>query len=221
MVTKRIYAIRHGQSEWNVLYKTIPSDERYHPKMKTIDCGITTLGKEQSLEAGRQLAAQLATDTNRRIDHMVISPLRRALQTATHVLEAFPEDTPIVEISELCSEMLRDACDIGTVPSELAKEFPHWDFSRLDQFWWHGGLNGEETWILMQQQKIQESETQVIRRISALKRYLRSLEGETIVVVCHSDFIWLLTSEQKNNAERTGIYPKNGEIVDITRHVIL
>lgn len=218
--TRRIYAVRHGQSEWNVLYKTLSSEaDRYSPRMKTIDCDITALGKEQSLQAGMQLAEKFAS-TKRKIDLMMISPLRRALQTASHVLEAFPEnERPVVEICELCSEVLLDACDIGTVPTELAREFPQWDFSNLDPFWWHGGMDPEQTWALLQQKKVQETEEEVEKRMNLLKKRLRSLKGDTIVLICHSDVICWLTSELKENGERLGTYPKNGEIVDITRHI--
>ena len=86
---RRIYAIRHGQSEFNVLYESPPSDEeRYHPRMKKIDCDITPLGVEQSLAAGKELTKLLGPSP---LDCMVISPLRRALQTAQNVLQAYQE----------------------------------------------------------------------------------------------------------------------------------
>jgi broad specificity phosphatase PhoE len=222
VTARRIYAIRHGQSEFNVLYELLPSEEeRYHSKMKVIDCDVTALGKEQSLQAGKRLAQQLATSTvTGKIDYMMISPLRRALQTATHVLESFTEETPVVEISELCSEVLLDACDIGTEPKDLVKEFPQWDFTKLDQFWWHGGLDPETTWELMQKKQIQETEEEVDRRMARLKSHLRNLNAEIIVIVCHSDVIWYLTSELKEDGKRDGTYPENGEIVDITHNIL-
>ncbi|KAG7367140.1 histidine phosphatase superfamily protein [Nitzschia inconspicua] len=220
--TKRVYAIRHGQSEFNVLFdKTPPPDaERYHPtNMKKIDCDITERGKEQSRQAGRTLV-ELLTSSQRKIDFLMISPLRRALQTATHLLEAFPENHNfVVEISNLCTEILLDSCDIGTEPRALAKEFPQWDFSSLETYWWYGGLDPESTWTQMQEKKCQETEEVAERRMGLLKNYLGRLDGETIVVICHSDVIWWLTSEIKNSGERCGTYPKNGEIVDITRYL--
>ena len=133
---RRIYAIRHGQSVFNVLYESPPSDEeRYHQRMKKIDCDITPLGVDQSLNAGKELTELLDP---RPLDCMVISPLRRALQTAQHVLRAYREENPpTLKISKLCSEVLLDACDIGSTPIQLAQEFPEWDFSHLEQFWWH------------------------------------------------------------------------------------
>jgi broad specificity phosphatase PhoE len=216
---RRIYAIRHGQSEFNVLYESLPSDkERYHPKMKTIDCDITQLGISQSRIAGEELPKLLGP---RPLDCMVISPLRRALQTADNVLQAMPQtNKPIVEISQLCTEVMLDACDIGSTPTELAREFPRWDFSHLDQFWWHGGLDPEETWKCMQQNQIQEKEVQVERRMELLREYLRSLDHGIIVVVCHSDVIWWLTSQIKEDGDRYGTHAKNGEITDITEFVL-
>ena len=125
---KRIFAIRHGESVWNVLRSQYPSqEERYHPRMWTIDCDITDLGIQQAKQAGKDLGKEVST-----IDLMIISPLRRALRTASLVLENFPGEEPSqIVISKDISEVMVDPCDIGSSPITLSKEFPKWDFSHL------------------------------------------------------------------------------------------
>ena len=56
---KRVFVIRHGESKWNVLRKEYPGeDERYHPRMWTVDCDITELGVRQAKQAGLDLVTQ-------------------------------------------------------------------------------------------------------------------------------------------------------------------
>ncbi|KAG7353105.1 histidine phosphatase superfamily branch 1 protein [Nitzschia inconspicua] len=124
-----------------------PNDIIPPTKMKKIDCDITERGKEQSRQAGRTLI-ELLTSSQRKIDFLMISPLRRALQTATHLLEAFPENHNfVVEISNLCTEILLDSCDIGTEPRALTEEFPQWDlkFEDILVAWWLGPRNDLDT----------------------------------------------------------------------------
>lgn len=45
-------------------------------------------------------------------------------------------------------------------------------------------------------------------------------DGEIVVVVCHSDVIWWLTSEVKGDNERFGVWTKNAEILDITEFIL-
>jgi broad specificity phosphatase PhoE len=92
---RRILAVRHGESELNVLRCAHPSeDEQYHPRMHKVDCSVTALGKQQGKEAGVALAKKLTS-----VDLFLISPLRRALQMANYVLESFPL-APRVQILE-------------------------------------------------------------------------------------------------------------------------
>jgi broad specificity phosphatase PhoE len=180
--------------------------------MWRIDCSVTDLGKEQSKEAGITLARDVDS-----IDLVVVSPLRRALQTASYILESFPT-TPRIEVSKDSAEIMVDPCDIGSPPSVLAKEFPSWDFSQLQDYWWQGGKSPEETLELMRQRQGLEVETDIEKRIAALREHLREQQQETIILVCHSETIWWLTSELKNG-ERFGTWTKNGEILDITEQI--
>lgn len=222
MKQKRIFAVRHGQSEWNVLHEAYPSEEdQYHPRMCKIDCDMTELGKQQSKEAGITLSEQLASFGISSPDLVMVSPLRRALHTASYVLESFSGMAPPkIQICKDCTEVMLVSCDIGSPPAALSNEFPEWDFSHLNGFWWYGGHSPERTWSLMQQEKFREKESDIAERIKSLKACLRAADHATIVVVCHSDTIWWLTSKVNDDGERFGTYTKNAEILDITSHIM-
>jgi broad specificity phosphatase PhoE len=156
----RIYAIRHGQSEWNVLHEMYPREEdRFHPRMKKIDSDMTDLGVQQCRDAGRRFSELLSSVGVVSPDYVLVSPLKRALYSASYILEAFVPSTlsfcvdendrnitttsgpspslrglPAsikVEICKDCTEVLIDSCDIGTPVTTLSREFPQWDFSTL------------------------------------------------------------------------------------------
>lgn len=215
MGKRRIFVIRHGESEWNVLRQAYPTEEeRYHPRMFTVDCDITELGVRQAQEAGKELATKLDS-----IDLVVISPLRRALQTAHHVLNNFPSPPNEVQISKDAAEVMVDPCDIGSSPTRLCQEFPTWDFSHLQEHWWHGGLSPGETLTLMTTRQNLEGDEDVEKRIGTLKSFLRQSDAQTIVVVCHGDLIWWLTL-QLEDGKPYGLKAKNGQIIEITQHVL-
>jgi broad specificity phosphatase PhoE len=210
----KIFAIRHGQSVWNVLHSNHPSqEERYHPRMWTVDCDITNIGVQQAKQAGENLGAEISS-----IDLVIISPLRRALQTASLLLENFPAKPSQILISKDAAEVMVDPCDIGSSPKKLAKEFPKWDFSHLSENWWNGGLTQDETLAQMKDSKGLETEEDAQTRIEALKSFLRSKDGGNVVVVCHSDTIWWLTRREKDG-DQWGLRVDNGEVVDITSYI--
>lgn len=64
---KKLYFVRHGESEWNVADKICGST----------DIPLTDKGKEQAMETGR-----LINSMNIKIDQILYSPLSRAADTA-------------------------------------------------------------------------------------------------------------------------------------------
>ena len=226
----RILAIRHGESEWNVLHRKYPTEEeRYHPRMWTIDCGLTERGVDQAKQAGLELEQQTLPDG---VDLVVVSPLRRALDTAQHIVHEFHNHKresklatkiPLVQISKDAAEVMVDPCDIGSTPRQLEIDYPQRDFSNLEQHWWHGGKSPSEALKSMVERKWLETAKDAQARIQG--RLLDYLKGEaknfsTIVIVCHSDTIWWLTRTQHENGEYFGQRAENGEILDITDHVL-
>lgn len=252
---RRVLAVRHGQSTWNVLKARFPSEqERFQePVMYTPDAPITELGVSQSRQAGRNLskALLLNNSNNDNIDGdtttggaasyvMIVSPLRRALQTARHMLSTvshLPLATPMVHAA--ATEIMADACDIGSPVADLQAEFGNdFDFSNMSSgqkeeesiYWWPFHQSLEETWRRMKNRLDGgcETEEMVQRRIELLKQVIAQncLKGNAsaadvvVVVVCHSDLIYSLTRHVNQNGQVVGWDSDNGEILDITRFVL-
>lgn len=84
---KRLYIIRHGQSEYN----------RDGLLAGATDTPLTDLGREQAHDAGILLQ-------EKSIDYMLCSPLSRAHETATIIAEAIGYDPARIEINQLARE---------------------------------------------------------------------------------------------------------------------
>ncbi len=112
--------LRHGQSEFNLLF----SATRRDPGL--IDPKLTELGHDQALDAARQLASQ-------GIERIIVSPYTRTLQTARPVAEAL--GLPLI-IDPAVRERFAFACDVGSSRPDLERAWPALDFSRLDTIWW-------------------------------------------------------------------------------------
>ena len=112
--------VRHGQSEFNVVY----SKTRVDPGIE--DPAITELGAEQA----RDIVPHLKKLEIRRL---ISSPYRRALQTASIIADALSLD---ISVDPRVREHYAFSCDIGSPTSALAQEWPSIDFSHLADRWW-------------------------------------------------------------------------------------
>jgi len=112
--------LRHGQSEFNVLF----SATRRDPGIR--DPKLTPLGLQQAEAA----AESLAHEGLRRI---LVSPYTRALQTAAPVARRL--GLPVM-VHPVVRERFAFTCDVGTVRTELALSWPEHDFSGIDEVWW-------------------------------------------------------------------------------------
>ncbi len=119
-MTRRMILLRHGQSEFNLLFTATRRD----PGIP--DPRLTELGHEQAHAA----AVALVGENIRRI---IVSPYTRALQTAAPIAAAL--GVPVI-INPIVRERYAFSCDVGTPISHLAPVFPHHDFSHLDEIWW-------------------------------------------------------------------------------------
>lgn len=112
--------VRHGQSEFNVVY----GETRIDPGIE--DPAITELGADQARAAARYLADQ-------RVKRLISSPYRRALQTASIIAREL--EVP-VSVNPIVREHYAFSCDIGTPRTDLAREWPGIDFSHIEERWW-------------------------------------------------------------------------------------
>jgi broad specificity phosphatase PhoE len=112
--------IRHGQSEFNVVY----SVTRVDPGIR--DPRLTEEGRAQAAAAARALADE---DVRR----LVASPYTRALETAEIIAGAL--GVPIT-VTPLVGERAAFACDVGTPTAALRSTWPALALDHLDETWW-------------------------------------------------------------------------------------
>jgi broad specificity phosphatase PhoE len=120
--------IRHGQSEFNVVY----SVTRVDPGIR--DPRLTEDGRAQALEAARLIAGHRPT-------RLVTSPYTRALETAEIVAGAL--GLPIT-VDPRVGERAAFACDVGTPISTLRSRWLSLALDHLDDIWWPALEESEE-----------------------------------------------------------------------------
>ncbi|EGR29140.1 phosphoglycerate mutase, putative [Ichthyophthirius multifiliis] len=151
--------IRHAESEYNLEQRKacnssteVKNGENLQTKFKKdlIDCSLTEEGKNQCLQA-----EQICENLN--IGIVLVSPLRRALETCKEIFKNH-KNKPKVIVNPLFREMLLSNCDIGGRILESKEDFPEYDFSFLEQYenpiLWN-------VYELTNKQKVQEIEANI------------------------------------------------------------
>ena len=184
-MNKKIYLIRHAQSEANAAID-LDNPTFYY------DARLTNLGKEQTLKTRKKLA-------NVDFDLMISSPLTRTLQTFSLV---FPLPINNTIVLPLVREHLDHSCDVGRQPEILKKEFPHFNLATLKKFWWNNDKLIDEKAIN------QESIENLDIRVEKFKKWICERDEQTIAVVSHGTFISRIIGFHLNNCEY-GVWEPN------------
>ena len=183
-MVKKVYLIRHAQSEANAAIDLDNSTFYY-------DARITDLGKNDALKLRKLLVGI-------NFDLLVCSPLTRTLQTFTNI---FPNPIKNTKVLSLVREHLVHSCDVGRQPSILQREFPHFDFSELNKYWWNNDIPLDEKEIN------QESIRDLDQRVLCFKEWINKREEKTIAVVSHGTFISRIIYFFLDNCEFEIWYP--------------
>jgi len=183
-----VILVRHCQSEFNL-----------HYGRTGVDPGIVD---PRLTEEGRRQAAQIA-DLLQRLPckRLLSSPYRRAIETASALSARL--GAPL-EIERLVGERMAFVCDVGSPVSHLSGEFPHLDFTALEECWWP---------------QVEEDETALQVRCRAFRA--KAIDaGDTTgwIVVSHWGFIRSLTGHRVKNAailhlDPTQPHPNGAEVV--------
>lgn len=108
-IRQKLIFLRHGVACHNIAPKELDPQTGHHyaPDLKHeefTDARLITYGEEQSRKVGKRLKGWLP-----RIDMVLVSPLTRCLQTASHALQAFYEGGKEGTPPFYCYEDLREA----------------------------------------------------------------------------------------------------------------
>ncbi len=120
--------VRHGQSEFNVIF----NETRQDPGI--VDPGLTGEGERQAGAAAESLAG-------RDLRRVLASPYTRTLHTAEIIAGAL--GLPVA-VEPLIRERCFFACDIGSPRSDLTGRWGHFEFGDLPERWWPEPDESEE-----------------------------------------------------------------------------
>lgn len=112
--------LRHGQSEFNLLFSATKVD----PGIK--DPRLTPLGHQQAEAAAEALAGH-------DIRRIVASPYTRALQTAAPLARRL--GLPVL-VNPVVRERYAFTCDIGSPATALRAEWPEVELRHVEEVWW-------------------------------------------------------------------------------------
>ena len=132
--SKTVIFIRHGQAEHNILLERGQRDQA----RKILDPPLSALGVQQA-EALRENSLLLDALSGPHDPLVVVSPLRRTLQTAIGGLGAWARDKEGRRL--ICNADLQEtgevACDSGSpdISTNFAGELDVLDFSQLEDGW--------------------------------------------------------------------------------------
>ncbi len=112
--------VRHGQSEFNVVF----SVTRVDPGIR--DPRLTAEGRRQAEAAAEALA-------DHGVERLIASPYSRALETAEIVARRL---AVAITVEPLVGERAAFTCDVGTLRSDLMTRWPHLALDHLAEEWW-------------------------------------------------------------------------------------
>ncbi len=177
--------LRHGQSEFNVVYNLT----RVDPGIP--DPRLTEEGRRQARSAADALAGHP-------VERLIASPYTRALETAEIVAGALGL---AIEIEEMVREHCLFHCDIGTPRSDLARRWPALDFGRLEERWWPN-LDETEEVLLQRAERFR-------------RRMTERADWDRTAIVSHWGFIRALTGQRIANGQLLRFDPHSREAADL------
>jgi len=161
--------MRHGQSEFNRHFAATRRDPGIPDPL------LTEEGKAQAMQAAEALA-------DAGIKRIVVSPYTRALQTAAPIARAL--GMPVL-VNPVVRERFHFSCDIGTPISNLARAWPDYDFSHIDEVWWPSDT---------------ESTDSTMARAAQFRAEMQANEfWRQTLVVSHWAFLLTFSGENLNN----------------------
>ena len=193
---KVVYFIRHAESAYNA-YKLNPINWLTLAALRDPLIFDPPLSPTGLTQLHTLTATAVKWKLTQRAQLLVVSPLKRAIDTALAVMgqqptnqqqrtqpvdECSPHPLPVY-VSALCSEVVDTSADIGSPPSVLSSVYPSLSFSHLSDAWWYHADPQQPRAIS------DEPEERVAHRVSSFLQWLCGRDERCIVVVSHSSFI--------------------------------
>ena len=176
---KLVVFLLHGEAMHNVAIEKYGSDawNAYYCKLpEYLDAPLTAEGVKQAEEASKRLNAEI--DNGLQLQHVLISPLERALQTFTIVYQNQTTKMSVKPL-ELAREVLGvHTCDERRAISEKRMQYPELDFS--------GFKSDEDSWWTPDHR---ETDVEIeARAMKLLSLIFSNTSTQSVGVVSHSVF---------------------------------
>ncbi|KAL7541998.1 hypothetical protein ACHAXR_011662 [Thalassiosira sp. AJA248-18] len=194
---KILILLRHGEANHNVFEREYA--QKHGTKMEEansdedypVDPMLTGKGCGQMLDVSRRTATFFNNDTGLQPDLFVVSPLRRAIQSA---LISFPTHTAQTSLSNtpwICHPMAMEKSnghksEYPSSPGKLEQLFPGVNFSLFEESLVDGGgdeLNGREKVPLF------ENKIDLMGRTDEFLRFIKERDERVIVVSSHATWL--------------------------------
>lgn len=168
-MSQNIYCIRHGLSLHNKLYNIHGSST--FSNSDYVDTLLLPEGREQAINLGKNW------EEINNIELVIVSPLKRTLETASHIFK--DKKIPIIAL-ELSREypLGLHTCNKRSNKEELELLYPNINFDDLKS-------NKDILWNENELETINSLE----ERINIIKKYIKSRKETNIAFVNHSSFI--------------------------------
>lgn len=174
-----LICIRHGEATHNTLYNEIGMKAFFDKN--NYDTELTEKGYNQAIELGK--------NWNINVDLVIVSPLKRTLQTAMNIFKNI--DCPIIALDCLKEyPQGLHTCNKRTCKLEIQQLFPSIDFSLLDS-------EKDEMWCDIRLETIDE----LLERINKMYNFIENRSEKNIVLVGHNGFISMIKDGKFNYRE--------------------
>ena len=166
-MSKLLYLIRHGLALHNENFLKYGEKTFFDPKY--VDTHLIEEGIQQSLQFGKTW--QNIDD----IELVLVSPLYRALETATNIFKN--KDVPIISLEELREYSIgQHTCNKRSSKDILMLNFPHINFDDIK--------GGDYLWTTKS-----EGILSLEKRINNIKNYIQKRDEKVICIVSHTQFL--------------------------------
>lgn len=182
--TKIIHFVRHAEGHHNVAGRKDPLFGYRNEALE--DATLTDVGLEQC----RVLNASSVSAVTK-AELLVVSPLRRTMQTATHSFPQLQGKIPWVAVECLREQTGLHPCDRRRSITEHKKSFDYIDFSEIH----------EDADPLYYKYTLREPKTDVTLRTRQFMKWLQERPEKEIIVVSHHGYMMNLFHNSIKTAE--------------------
>lgn len=191
---EREYAKKHGSS-----FQHANDDENY-----PVDPMLTGKGCGQMLNVSNRTATFFNKETGLLPDLFVVSPLRRAIQSA---LIAFPTNSPLTSLTgtpwvchPACMEQANgNKSEFVSSPEELEEMFPGINFELFNQSLMRGDVYNSKVKV-----PLFESKIDLMNRTDAFLEWLKERDERVVVVSSHATWLQSLCAFSLRYEESNG-----------------